>query len=258
MSLVNGADRTAILLAAGVGRRLGESHEGPKVLLDFGGSSLLKRHLQALYVNGVRRLSITVGFEADQICAAVQTILADGSFEGLDVAFIENPDFRDGSLVSFHVQQAVARAGGEILLMDGDVLYDPRMIARLLAAEGEGVLMLDREIEPGDEPVKICFGEAGQIVDFRKIPANPHVSFGESVGFFRFSGAIAAALADRCADYVERGLVKVEYEEAIRDLILAEPHRFTVEDVSDLPWTEIDFQDDVTRARDVILPQLEA
>jgi choline kinase len=184
--------------------------------------------------------------------------VSEGGYHGLELAFVDNPDFRDGSLVSLHVQHAVTRSGGEILLMDGDVLYDRRMIARLLSADGEGVLMLDREIEPGDEPVKICFNDAGRIVDFRKIPANPYVRFGESVGFFRFSGAIAAALADRCADYVNRGLVKTEYEEAIRDLILSEPQRFAAEDVSDLPWTEIDFQDDVIRARDVILPQLEA
>jgi choline kinase len=48
----------------------------------------------------------------------------------------------------------------------------------------------------------------------------------------------------------------LEYEEAIRDLILEDPTRFTAEDVGDLPWTEIDFPEDVDRARDIILPQL--
>jgi choline kinase len=48
----------------------------------------------------------------------------------------------------------------------------------------------------------------------------------------------------------------LEYEEAIRDLLLAEPERFSAEDVSDLLWTEIDFPEDVVRARDEILPQL--
>jgi choline kinase len=45
--------------------------------------------------------------------------------------------------------------------------------------------------------------------------------------------------------------------EAIRDLILAEPARFGAADVSDLPWIEIDFEDDVIRARRDILPQLQ-
>jgi len=254
---VEASECTAVLLAAGVGRRLGDGHDGPKVLLEFGGRTLLERHIKALIAGGVPRLMITVGYEAQAIRDAVSDLRARGDLGGLQIGFAENPDYREGSLVSLHVQHEVMRSGGEIILMDGDVLYDARMIKRLIASEHEGVLLLDREIEPGDEPVKICFDEAGTIVDFRKIPANPYVRFGESVGFFRFSGAVATALASRCAWYVAQGKVKTEYEEAIRDLLLAEPARFGAEDISDLPWTEIDFQEDVTKARLVILPQLE-
>ena len=254
---VEASECTAVLLAAGVGRRLGDSHEGPKLLLEFGGRTLLERHIRALVENGVPRLMITVGHEAQAIRDAVAALRARGDLGGLQIGFAHNPDYRDGSLISLHVQHEVMRSGGEIILMDGDVLYDARMIARLLASAHEGVLLLDREIEPGDEPVKICFDAEGTIVDFRKIPANPYVRFGESVGFFRFSGAVAGALASRCAWYVAQGRVKTEYEEAIRDLLLAEPARFGAEDISDLPWTEIDFEEDVTKARLVILPQLE-
>ncbi len=68
---------------------------------------------------------------------------------------------------------------------------------------------------------------------------------------------MAGALADRTQAYMDAGRTRVEYEEAIRDLLLAEPRRFAVEDISDLPWTEIDFEADVARAETVILPQLE-
>lgn len=259
MSGTQAASCTAVLLAAGVGRRLADAHPGPKVMLDFGGRSLLQRHIQALAANGVRRLSITVGYEAQQIrdAAGVAVAALDGAAGDFQLSFIDNPDFRDGSLVSLHCQREVLEQGGDILLMDGDVLHDSRMIRRLLGeGAADGVLLVDREIEPGDEPVKVCFDDAGAIVDFRKIPTKPHAWFGESVGFFRFSSAIARTLAERCAGYVTQGLVKTEYEEAIRDLILDGPERFGWRDVSDLPWTEIDFEADVARAREHILPQL--
>jgi choline kinase len=255
---VTQATTSAVLLAAGVGRRLGENYEGPKALLAFDGRSLLRRHMEALAANDVRRLSITIGYQGSKLREAVAEVLRLPGLQNLSVSFVENPEYRKGSLVSLLAQRGVLDAGAPVLLMDGDVLYDARMIERLLSGPGEGVLLVDRELEPGDEPVKICFDGAGQIVDFRKVPTRPHAWFGESVGFFRFSADLAARLAQRCAWYVAQGEVDTEYEEAIRDLILQTPDRFAAADVSDLPWTEIDFPEDVVKARDVVLPQLRA
>lgn len=241
----------AVILAAGVGRRLG-GRDSPKALLEFGGRSLMARHLHGLASAGVREVSITIGHGGGLIRAALAGI--DGP---LAVSFVENPRYTEGSLVSLWAQRDVLRSGSPVVVMDADVLCDARMYQRAVAGAAENTLLLDRDIEPGDEPVKICFDRQGTIVDFRKVPEHAHVRHGESVGFFRFSPAMAAALADRTQAYMDAGRTAVEYEEAIRDLLLAEPHRFAAEDISDLPWTEIDFDADVARAESVILPQLE-
>jgi choline kinase len=60
-------------------------------------------------------------------------------------------------------------------------------------------------------------------------------------------------LAERCGQHVAEGRSDLEYEEAI----LAEPERFAVADIGDIPWIEIDFSGDVTRARETIMPRLE-
>ncbi len=238
-----------IILAAGVGRRLGSA--GPKVLLEFGGKTLLERHVRALLAHGLTDISLTVGYQSEAIRREAARL-------GLPVqlSFVENPDFRAGSMISLQVQGERLRRGTPVILMDGDVLYDPELIGRLLGGAGENLLLLDRDIEPGDEPVKICLrGET--IVDFRKQPEHAHDRHGESVGFFRFSAATASTLAERCDWYAARGQTGLEYEEAIRDLILAEPARFTAADITDFPWTEIDFEEDLIRAREIILPRLE-
>jgi len=241
----------AIILAAGVGRRLGMVETLPKTMLRFGGRTLLERHFEALEAAGIEHVSITVGHGRELIEAEVRRLGREDR-----VSFVYNPRYRDGSLVSLWAQSDLLRAGHPVLLMDGDVLYDPGMLARLVNAPGENILLVDRNIEPGDEPVKICFRD-GRIVDFRKQPEHAHDWHGESVGFFRFSGDMSAALAARCDDYVASGPAMLEYEEAIRDLILAAPARFAAADVSDLSWIEIDFPEDVERARAEVLPQLE-
>jgi len=239
----------AIILAAGVGRRLG--NDAPKVTLAFGGRSLLERHIAALEAAGVTDIAVTVGHRADLIRDELARIGAAGR-----VALIDNPRYREGSIVSLWAQRARLAAGATVLLMDGDVLCDTRMIARLVAAPPGNVLLFDRQIEPGDEPVKICL-RGDVIVDFAKLPERAHDRHGESVGFFRFSADMAAALGERVAAYVEEGRGASEYEAAIRDLILAHPDRFGYEDISDLPWTEIDFDFDVVRARQEVLPRLQ-
>ena len=243
---------TAILLAAGVGRRLSRTEPAPKVLLEFGGRTLLERHFAALAAASVGEVVIVVGFEAGKIEAAVRAL--DPPFK---VTLLHNPRFTEGSVVSLAAANAVLRSGGTAVLMDGDVLYGPGMLERLRDGAAENSLLVDRELEPGDEPVKLCFDAADRIVDFRKKPENPGVRHGESVGFFRFSAAMGLALAERC-DWYARNAPHLEYEEAIRDLMLADPGRFGAEDVTDLAWTEIDFEEDVVKAREVILPQLEA
>ena len=243
----------AVVLAAGVGRRLGEAHGGPKMLLRFDGRSLLQRRLDALARCGVAEVAITVGHEADAIrVEARRTAPA-----GVDVRFVENPRYREGSLLSMLAQAEAMTAGRPVLLMDGDVLHDHRMLARLTGEGAPNRILVDPELEPGDEPVKVCF-RGDRIVDFRKVPADPGERHGESVGFFRLDGATAAALhAQGLRRSAEPGGAALEYEEAIRDLLLAGPLLFAAVDVGDLPWTEIDFPEDVAKARDHVLPELE-
>ncbi len=244
----------AVMLAAGIGRRLGTaSADGPpkpKILLDFDGSSLLRRHVGLLGQAGVSSLTIVVGHGAAQVRSALAEVDT-----GLEIAAIDNPDYREGSVVSLWTARDMLRSTQPILLMDADVLYDRRLLERLVHSAHADCLLLDRNIEPGDEPVRLCVRQ-NAIVDFRKIPTEPHDWYGESVGFFRFSPATACELADRAESYVSSGRRSQEYEEPIRDMIQAsDPHRFGFEDITSLPWTEIDFPEDVTKAR-ALLPEL--
>jgi len=234
----------ALILAAGVGNRLNGDGR-PKCLLEFGGRSLLGRHVDLLGEAGVADITVVIGYEADRVRASLPG----------HVATVYNPDFREGSVVSLWTGRGVLESGRQVLLMDADVIYDRRLLARLLGAEAPNALLLDREFEPGDEPVKLCVAN-GRIVDFHKRPQLPHEWHGESVGFFRFTPEAAAELAERAAQYVSGGRRTMEYEEPIRDMILARPDgSFGFEDVTGLPWTEIDFPEDVERARS-LLPAL--
>jgi choline kinase len=242
----------ALILAAGRGRRLGDAGPpAPKCLLRFGGQSLLERHLAVLHHCGVDDVSITVGYEAQQVHSELGRLGVCGA-----VRTVHNPDYREGSVVSLWTLNASLIAGGPVLLLDADVLYDYRLMERLVDSSNDNCFLLDRDIGPGDEPVRLCV-RAGRLVEFRKRAEVPCDFFGESVGFFKLSAPAARALGAAAQCYVQQGRRGEEYEEALREVLLQDGSlHFGFEDVTDLPWIEIDFPDDVRRAEAEILPSL--
>jgi choline kinase len=141
--------------------------------------------------------------------------------------------------------------------MDADVLYAPAILKPLLAIPVRNRFLSDRDFIPGDEPVKICV-DNGRIVEFRKqlAPDLHYNECGESVGFFSLDSSMAARLAATTEAYIAAARREAPYEEAIRDLALAYPDSFHVEDVTGVPWIEIDFPEDIIRANEQILQQI--
>jgi len=237
----------AVILAAGVGRRL--AIEEPKVLLRFGGRTLLERHLCILAALGVRDVVIGIGYEALAIERALATL---GQAE---VSTVYNPDYEQGSILTLWRVRDALTAGGPVLLMDGDVLYDRRVLEPLVETRHADCLLVDRAYEPGDEPVKV--GVTGGVpTDFGKTidPAvEPH---GESVGFFRLSEGTANVLAETARRMIDDGGNERPMEDAVAAVLRAASPPFGVEDVTGLPWIEIDFPEDVERAESAVLPKL--
>lgn len=239
------------MLAAGVGRRLSGGELPPKILLPFGGETLLSRHVAILRHCGVTRIDLVVGYRAEEIRAEIARIGAG------DLIFpLFNPDYEQGAIVSFWTLREVFNAGEPIIFMDGDVLYDHRMMERLIAASAPNCFLMDRTTEEGEDPVKLCMRD-GILVDFHKRPQLNYEWWGEWIGFFRFAPDIAAKVAMAAGRHVEAGRVEAIYEDAIRDVVVSEPAgTFGVEDITGLPWVEIDFPDDLEKARREVFPRL--
>jgi choline kinase len=244
----------AIILAAGQGNRLAEFNPDgrPKCLLEFGGRSLLARQLDILFQLGVRQVTLVVGYEADLIIDHVGTLASRP-----EVAFVYNPAFTLGSVLSLLAAKEAMTSGETVLVLDADVLFHPQIMQRLIESPQQNCFLIDRDFAAGDEPVKIAIHQ-GEMVEFRKKLAEglEYDSLGESVGFFKFNNECAAEIAKTCADYKTEGLLDAPHEEVLRDVLLAQPSMFACEDVSGLPWLEVDFPEDVERAIKQILPAI--
>jgi choline kinase len=239
------------MLAAGVGYRLGMGEDAPpKALLRFKDETLLKRHLDLLAHFGLFDVTLVVGHRADAIERALAAL---GVRERVHTCF--NPDYRESSLLSLWMLRDVLTAGHPVLYMDADVLYDWRMLERLLISPDENCILIDRDVDPDTEWLDVRIRN-GRIVAFDKgVTLDDYHIRAEWVGFARFSADMAARLAQAIEGYVHSGRVDVIYEQPMRDVILA-AEDFGFADATGLPWIEIDFAEDLRRARTEILPRL--
>ncbi|MFT5161043.1 MAG: choline kinase [Paracoccaceae bacterium] len=242
-----------VMLAAGIGTRLGQTTAKtvPKVLLRFGGKTLLERHIEIFRRKGITELVLGVGFHHDDIQQEIETLGAQGF-----ARTVLNKDYDQGNIVTLSTLHDEICCGEPVLLMDADVLYDESLVERLINSGHPNCLLIDRAFVPSDEPVKICVRD-GEIIEFRKWLSADFDFCGESVGFFKFSAEIAQQIMLQTEVSLRQGRRNEPYEETIRDVLLTSPRgTFAFEDITGIPWIEIDFAEDVERANTEILPRI--
>jgi choline kinase len=241
----------AIICAAGKGVRLGAN--SPKVLLEFGGRTLLEWHARRLHEAGVDEVVLVTGYLPEQIASVLPGISAR---QGLTMRELVNDRFHEGSVLSLAAALPEIEGRREsILLMDADVLYPAQMLERLIRSPHPTALLLDREYSTRDDDPVLVPVKGGRPFEFRKKWTGAADFVGESIGFFKIGPGDLPLLIDETRARSAGPEVGDSYDDVLRAMVLAD--RFGCEDVTGLPWTEIDFPDDLALARDEVLPRIE-
>lgn len=227
----------AILLAAGRGRRLGQ--DLPKCLLSIEGRTLLERHIEILASVGISALTIVVGYQKEAIYEHVASLKP-----ALPIDFVENPRFARGSIVSLQVAADHLVDGG--IWMDADVLYPAGLMRLLVESKHDNCVLADgRSDETGEE--MMLGTRAGRVLKIARRVGQDWDFAGESVGFARVGREGAKVMKRLLEEEVAAERLDQEYEAAMDRAFAEIP--FGYERVDAFAWTEIDFEEDVVKAR---------
>jgi len=238
----------AIILAAGVARRLAPlTDKTHKALLPVGGRPVLARMLLALADSGIRETTIVVGHCADQVRA-----LAGKRLGRMAIRYIENPAYTKGSVLSLYA--AREQLTEPALVMDADVLFPREFLRRLLAVPAPSAVLIDRGFADTGEEVKLYTRRDRVIALGKKVVPETWEAVGEGVGFFKCGAAAGPEFVQAMEHVIASGDGLNEYEDALH-ILLQRVHVGWV-DVTGLPWTEIDFAEDLRRAEDEVLPRM--
>jgi choline kinase len=225
-----------VILAAGMGSRLGRSLPKPLTELSDGRSIMGQQHDNVRAAFGTdARITTVVGYRAETIVEAFP-----------DAQYVYN-DRYDQTNTSKSLLRALKATGkGGVLWMNGDVVFDPRVLGRAVELiEREQSFVTVNTAKVSDEEVKYTVSAEGYIKELSKTVRG---GIGEAVGINYISAADKKALIAQLArvddqDYFERGLELAIAENAL----LLEPL-----DISDLYAVEVDFAEDLERANQFV------
>jgi choline kinase len=243
---------TGLVLAAGVGKRLMPlTEERPKGLIELGGRSLLARLLDGFAAAGVRETCLVVGYRQEMIRAQL-----GASHRGMALRYLDNPAYTRGPRLSLWTGRDVFRRD-DVVLADGDVLFAPALLARVVQAAEPNVFLAEPDfVDTGEELVLYSAGD--RVVGLRRgvagPPPAPFDARAEWVGFVRVGRAAGAELAAALDAMIREGRVEGDYEAALDGLLGR--HRFVSCPTDGLPWIEIDFPQDLHAAEAEVLPRL--
>ena len=237
----------ALILAAGIGKRL--KANVPKILLKIGNKSLLERHVENLLNLGIKNIGIVIGYKSNQLRNFIKKIDKEKN-----IKIFKNSSYKLGSIVSLVSASNFFYVKGNLILMDADVLYDKKILKKLFNSKKENCLLIDKEFEKGQEPVKVCI-KNNKIIDFGKIVNQDYDYQGESVGFFKFSNKSSLKFLQQSRKIMKSNK-NLMYEEAIQKIIKEKKIRMDFENITNLPWIEIDFKKDLIFAKKKVLKQI--
>jgi choline kinase len=221
-----------VILAAGMGSRLGRSLPKPLTELSDGRSIMQQQFDNIHHAFGkAAKVTIVVGYKSEHIIEAFP-----------NASFVYNEQYDQTNTSKSLLRALQASSTGGVLWMNGDVVFDPAALDRAakVVARDQSFVSINTE-KVSDEEVKYTTDAEGYIKELSKTVKG---GLGEAVGINYISRADKAMLVRHLKrvddqDYFERGI-----ELAIeQDKLRIEPV-----DISDLYAVEIDFAEDLERA----------
>ena len=236
----------AVILSAGQGSRLLPLTEDlPKCLLDLEGRSMLEWQLRALAEVGVPEAVIVTGFRSDKVEAAVGKIAP----RGLSVRTLFNPFYKVADNLG-SCWMARHEMHGDFMIINGDTLFVTEIGRKLLASPRAPItITIDRKPAYDEDDMKIVDEEGTLKAVGKRLPLE--TVNGESIGMLLFRGEGARLFTDTVEAMMRTPEgARVWYLQAIDRL--AHQGKVRTCSIQGLQWGELDFPQDLERARRMV------
>lgn len=230
----------AIILAAGMGRRLGEyTKDNTKCMLPVNGVRLIDRMLGQLAKLNLSRVIIVVGYKGQNVIDHVGNRYDDV----LNIEWANNPIYdKTNNIYSLSLVKE-KMIEDDTLLLESDLIVDDRMLD-LVINDTFPNLALVAKYETWMDGTMMCIDQDCKIVNFVPKEAFRYEDtkhYYKTVNIYKFSKEFSANSYVPFLDAYVKALGNNEYyEQVLRVITLINNSELRAKPVGNLPWYEID------------------
>ena len=229
----------AIILAAGMGKRLGElTKNNTKCMVEVNGVKLIDRVLTYLSHLDLKRIVIVVGYQADNLVNYVEN-----QYSNLNVEFVENPIYdKTNNIYSLALAKDKFKED-DTLLLESDLIYEESML-RLLVDNQQPDLALVAKYEKWMDGTMVTIDDDCNILNFiskKEFKQSEVDRYYKTVNIYKFSKSyINNQYLPLLEAYCQMKGNNEYYEEVLRVLTMIDKSSLKALPIGDEKWYEID------------------
>lgn len=235
----------AIILAAGMGRRLGEyTKDNTKCMLPVNGVRLIDRTLGQLSKLNLKRVVIVVGYQGQNL----MDYIGDRYNERLKIEFVNNPDYdKTNNIYSLALAKDKLQED-DTLLIESDLIFDDGMFS-LLTDNPYPNLALVAKYETWMDGTMVRLDDDNNIVNFVPKAAfdyNETDTYYKTVNIYKFSREFSQTKYVPFLEAYSKAVGNNEYyENVLRIISFLNSHELKALPITTEKWYEIDDKQDL-------------
>ena len=236
-----------LILSAGMGTRLDPlTRTRPKCLVQVAGRPMMEYQLDSLRRAGVKNCTIVVGYMADSVRGHFGS-----NYRGVSLSYVENTIY-DKTNNLYSLWLAKAEFDDDILLLEGDLVFDDRLVRQLVQMDERNVAIVDRFQSYMDGTVILA---SGGVADSMVLKADqgPGFDYGpafKTVNIYRLSReSLKEEIVPEMEAFLAKGRTDQYYEAVFASLIGSGRMNMAVMNTGNSKWAEIDTLGDLRDAQ---------
>ena len=234
----------AIILAAGMGKRLGEyTQNNTKCMVEVNGVKLIDRVFKQLATLPISRVVMVIGYEGEKL----RNYLGDEK-EGLRIDYVENSVYnKTNNIYSLWLAKQQLQED-DTLLIESDLIFDDQMLP-LICNHPEPNLALVAKYEPWMDGTMVLIDDDRNIVNFVSKAAFDYSQidkYFKTVNVYKFSRDFSRQKYVPFLEAYTKSVGNNEYyENVLRIISFLNSHDLKALPIQGLKWYEIDDKQDL-------------